>query len=108
VSNPNPFNNPLSVFGLQMAPGDSSTADSVYVWDTTVGTKGGLKQYYRSNSSTWKDQAGTTVDPTSIIVPAGSAVVVQRGSGRTTPLSGDSALKLNPIPILNSPNPIVD
>jgi len=106
VSNPNPFNNPLSVFGLQMAPGDSTSADSVYVWNTNLGSKGGLKQYYRSDSSTWNDQTGAVVDPTSIIVPAGSAVVVQRGAGRTSALSGDSALKLNPIPILNSPIPI--
>ena len=101
VSNPNPFNNPLSEFGLEMAPGSSTTADSVYVWDTTVGSKGGLKQYYRSSSSpsTWNDQTGAVVDPSTITVPAGSAVVVQRGSGRTSALSGDSALKLNPIPI---------
>ena len=101
VSNPNPFNNPLSEFGLEMAPGSSVTADSVYVWDTNVGSKGGLKQYYRSSSSpsTWKDQTGAVVDPSTITVPAGSAVVVQRGSGRTSALSGDSALKLNPIPI---------
>jgi hypothetical protein len=102
VSNPNPFNNPLSEFGLEMAPGSSTTADSVYVWDTTVGSKGGLKQYYRSSSSpsTWRDQTGAEVDPSTITVPAGSAVVVQRGSGRTSDLSGDSALKLNPISVL--------
>ena len=101
VSNPNPFNNPLSDFGLEMAPGTSDLADSVFVWDTSVGSKGGLKKYYRSSSSpsTWNDQTGSVVDPSTIIVPAGSAVVVQRGSGRTGALSGDSALKLNPIPI---------
>jgi len=102
VSNPNPFNNPLSEFGLEMAPGSSTTADSVYVWDTTVGAKGGLKQYYRSSSSpsTWNDQTGAVVDPSTITVPAGTAVVVQRGSGRTSALSGDTALKLNPISVL--------
>lgn len=102
VSNPNPFNNPLSEFGLEMAPGSSTTADSVYVWDTTVGAKGGLKQYYRSSSSpsTWNDQTGAVVDPSTITVPAGTAVVVQRGSGRTSDLSGDSAVKLNPISVL--------
>jgi hypothetical protein len=100
VANPNPFANPLSEFGLDMAPGTASSADSVYLWDTSVG-KGGLVQYYRSSASPsiWKNQAGVTVDPATITVPAGSAVVVQRGQGRTSALSGDSAVKLNPLPI---------
>lgn len=99
VANPNPFANPLSEFGLDMAPGSNSTADSVYLWDTSVGSKGGLVQYYRSsaNPSTWKNAAGTTIDAATITVPAGSAVVVQRGQGRTSALSGDSAVKLNPL-----------
>ena len=108
VSNPNPFNNPLSEFGLEMAPGTSALADSVYVWDTSVGTKGGLKKYYRSSSSPsiWNDATEAVVDPATIIIPAGSAVVVQRGAGRTSALSGDSALKLNPIPVpLPDPQP---
>jgi len=100
VANPNPFANPLSEFGLDMAPGTASSADSVYLWDTSVG-KGGLVKYYRSSASpsVWKNQAGVTVDPATITVPAGSAVVVQRGQGRTSALSGDSAVKLNPLPI---------
>lgn len=99
VANPNPFANPLSEFGLDMAPGTVSSADSVYLWDTNAGSKGGLVQYYRSSASpsTWRNAAGTTVNPTNITVPAGSAVVVQRGQGRTSALSGDSAVKLNPL-----------
>lgn len=101
IANPNPFANPLSEFGLDMAPGTATSADSVYIWSTTAGSKGGLVQYYRSSASpsTWKNQGGATVDPATITVPAGSAVVVQRGQGRTSALAGDSAVKLNPLPV---------
>jgi len=105
VANPNPFENPLSDFGLEMAPGTASSADSVYLWDSNQGSKGGLVQYYRSSSSpsTWKNSAGSVIDPTAIKVAPGTAVVVQRGQGRTSALAGDSALKLNPIPVLVPP-----
>jgi hypothetical protein len=85
-----------------MAPGSSTAADSVYLWDTSIGSKGGLVQYYRSSAkpSTWRNSAGTEITNVStFMVPAGSAVVVQRGQGRTGALAGDQAVKLNPLPI---------
>jgi hypothetical protein len=102
VANPNPFAIPLSELGLDMAPGSRTAADSVYLWDTSIGSKGGLVQYYRSSAkpSTWRNSAGTEITNVStFMVPAGSAVVVQRGQGRTGALAGDQAVKLNPLPI---------
>jgi len=90
VANTSPQDVPLSKTGIQIGRGaDASVADTLGILNVTAGT---LSQYYLDNNGAWRDADDNLAD--SVIIPKGTAVVIQRASGNTSALSGDSAVKL--------------
>jgi len=100
VANPNPYPVKLSQSGLTPTAGTTPGAsDNIHFIDPNTGRF--ISYYRKSNSgSTWFSAAGVPADD--VTIPAGGALIYQRGSTRGD-LTGRSAARLNPVSFANAP-----
>jgi hypothetical protein len=100
VANPNPYPVKLSQSGLTPTAGTTPGAsDNIHFIDPNTGRF--ISYYRKSNSgSTWFSAAGVPADD--VTIPAGGALIYQRGSTRGD-LTGRSAARLNPLSFANAP-----
>ena len=100
VANPNPYPVKLSQSGLTPTAGTTPGAsDNIHFINPNTGRF--ISYYRKSNSgSNWFSAAGVAADD--VTIPAGGALIYQRGSTRGD-LTGRSAAKLNPVSFANAP-----
>ena len=88
LANPVPFAVKLSDSGMSISPGTSvSNADNLRIWNGT-----GWTSYWRNSSLAGRWTGPSNADATEVTIPAGSAFLIKRNSGRGD-LKGSSALK---------------
>ena len=100
IANPNPYPVRLDQSGLTPTAGSSSAAaDNVHFINPNTGR---FISYFRnsSQSNSWFSSTGSNAN--SVTIPAGGAIILQRGSTRGD-LTGRSAAKLNPVSFANAP-----
>lgn len=83
----------LSETGIQITSGaDVTLADTLGILDVPSGA---LLQYYLDANGDWRDADDVLAND--VTIPKGTAVVIRRASSRSGALSGDNAVKINPV-----------
>jgi len=84
---------PLSETGIQITSGANvGSADTLGILNVSTGA---LLPYYLDANGDWRNAANSLAN--NVTIPKGTAVVIRRASSRTTGLTGDNAVKINPV-----------